>query len=252
MARRNVAYLIAFALLIATATSWAQDITVYITRTGAKYHREGCSSLSRSSIPISLSNAVERGYTPCKICTPPTMTSVAAPEAASSSPRTESSQTSPSLYRVDRPPIRSAAQGDLTKMLATIVSRSIDGDTIEVTIPAPPAGMATLETVRLLGIDTNEISDPNEKVKASALSASAFTRQSLLGKIALLAFESNLRDEYGRVLAYVYLQDGTCHNLELVRLGYARTYTEYPCQFTNELLELEKGARSRALGMWKP
>ncbi len=44
--------------------------TVYITRTGKKYHRGGCSSLSRSKIPISRSEAEARGYTPCSRCSP--------------------------------------------------------------------------------------------------------------------------------------------------------------------------------------
>ncbi len=47
------------------------DIIVYITKTGSKYHREGCSSLRSSSIPISLSEAKQKGYEPCKICKPP-------------------------------------------------------------------------------------------------------------------------------------------------------------------------------------
>ena len=45
--------------------------TVYITRTGKRYHREGCSSLSRSKIVITLSDAKARGYTPCQRCSPP-------------------------------------------------------------------------------------------------------------------------------------------------------------------------------------
>lgn len=40
------------------------DITVYITETGAKYHLAGCRYLSQSCIPISLSEAKARGYTP--------------------------------------------------------------------------------------------------------------------------------------------------------------------------------------------
>jgi hypothetical protein len=44
--------------------------TVYITRTGKKYHRAGCSSLSKSSIPISKSDAEARGYGPCSRCRP--------------------------------------------------------------------------------------------------------------------------------------------------------------------------------------
>jgi len=45
--------------------------TVYITRTGKKYHVESCRYLSRSSFPISLSDAIARGYTACSICNPP-------------------------------------------------------------------------------------------------------------------------------------------------------------------------------------
>jgi hypothetical protein len=48
-------------------------LTVYITKTGEKYHRSGCSSLRRSQFPISLKEAVARGYGACKICKPPTV-----------------------------------------------------------------------------------------------------------------------------------------------------------------------------------
>ena len=44
---------------------------VYVTRTGKKYHREGCLSLSRSKIPISLEEAKERNFGPCGRCNPP-------------------------------------------------------------------------------------------------------------------------------------------------------------------------------------
>jgi len=52
-------------------TPSGEEVTVYITRTGEKYHREGCRSLSKSCIPISLSEAKARGYEPCKVCKPP-------------------------------------------------------------------------------------------------------------------------------------------------------------------------------------
>lgn len=45
--------------------------TVYITKTGEKYHRDGCSSLSRSKIAMSLKDAISKKYTPCKKCNPP-------------------------------------------------------------------------------------------------------------------------------------------------------------------------------------
>ena len=46
-------------------------ITVYITKTGGKYHRSSCSYLRRSKIPISLKDACGSGYTPCSRCKPP-------------------------------------------------------------------------------------------------------------------------------------------------------------------------------------
>jgi hypothetical protein len=47
------------------------DTIVYITKTGAKYHRAGCRSLAKSSIPIKLRDAVAKGYGACKVCKPP-------------------------------------------------------------------------------------------------------------------------------------------------------------------------------------
>lgn len=47
-----------------------QKVTVYITRTGSKYHRAGCSYLRRSSIPIDLEEAKGR-YGACSRCSPP-------------------------------------------------------------------------------------------------------------------------------------------------------------------------------------
>ncbi len=47
-----------------------EEATVYVTRTGKKYHRAGCRYLSRSMIPISLDDA-QAGYDPCSVCDPP-------------------------------------------------------------------------------------------------------------------------------------------------------------------------------------
>ena len=44
--------------------------TVYITKTGAKYHKETCSYLKYSKIAISLKDAQDQGYTACKVCKP--------------------------------------------------------------------------------------------------------------------------------------------------------------------------------------
>ncbi len=48
-----------------------QNVTVYITKTGSKYHTSNCRYLSKSKIPISLSTAKTQGYGPCSVCNPP-------------------------------------------------------------------------------------------------------------------------------------------------------------------------------------
>lgn len=54
-----------------TTSTQENSATVYITETGSKYHRAGCSYLKKSCISISLSDAKSRGYTPCSRCNPP-------------------------------------------------------------------------------------------------------------------------------------------------------------------------------------
>lgn len=49
----------------------AKDLTVYITKTGKKYHMEECNLLRESKTPVELSKAKEKGYEPCKTCKPP-------------------------------------------------------------------------------------------------------------------------------------------------------------------------------------
>lgn len=54
----------------ARAPNQKQEETVYITNTGKKYHREFCSYLRKSKIPISKKEALNMGYTPCSRCSP--------------------------------------------------------------------------------------------------------------------------------------------------------------------------------------
>lgn len=54
-----------------TAQSNNQGVTIYITKTGEKYHAAGCRYLSKSQIPISLDDAKARGYDACSVCHPP-------------------------------------------------------------------------------------------------------------------------------------------------------------------------------------
>jgi hypothetical protein len=55
---------------VSPPTAEKLSVTVYITRTGKKYHRLGCQYLRSSCIPVSLSTA-RLYYTPCSVCRPP-------------------------------------------------------------------------------------------------------------------------------------------------------------------------------------
>lgn len=57
-------------ILLAAVNSSAQ--TVYITKSGAKYHKSDCRYLSQSKITVELEEAIDRGYLPCSVCGPPT------------------------------------------------------------------------------------------------------------------------------------------------------------------------------------
>ena len=65
------------------------DETVYVTKSGTKYHVAGCRSLSKSQIPMTLKEAAAR-YGACSICRPPSLAdtgAAAAPLPVTSSPR---------------------------------------------------------------------------------------------------------------------------------------------------------------------
>lgn len=50
------------------------NTTVYVTKTGSKYHLEGCPTLknSKNLTPMIASDAYNSGYGACKVCKPPT------------------------------------------------------------------------------------------------------------------------------------------------------------------------------------
>jgi endonuclease YncB( thermonuclease family) len=54
----------------ATVATEPEEETVYVTRTGAKYHRSSCQYLRRSRIPVSFKEA-KQSYDPCSVCRPP-------------------------------------------------------------------------------------------------------------------------------------------------------------------------------------
>jgi len=127
------------------------------------------------------------------------------------------------------------------------VTHIVDGDTIDVEI----AGKR--ERVRLIGIDTPETKKPNTPVQCYGPEATAFTT-SLLPIGAALHLERDVvaRDDFGRMLAYVYLaSDGTFVNLRIVRDGFAHTLSIAPN--TAHAVEFARAAhlaQAANIGLW--
>lgn len=125
-----------------------------------------------------------------------------------------------------------------------LVKRVIDGDTIQVA-----RGSKTLR-VRLKCVDTPETKHPTKPVQPFGPEASAYTTKALEGKwVRLESDPEDQWDRYDRFLAYVFLEDGTLFNIELLRDGYARR-TRYLCRFKREADEAEREARAAGRGIW--
>ncbi|MGC9319815.1 MAG: thermonuclease family protein [Armatimonadota bacterium] len=118
-----------------------------------------------------------------------------------------------------------------------LCARVIDGDTIE---------LADGEHVRYIGIDTPEM----RPVEAWAEAATRANRELVEGRSLTLVLDVEERDRYGRLLAYVYVDD-TFVNAELVRRGMAQAVTYPPnVRHQDELLRLQREAREAGWGLW--
>ena len=127
------------------------------------------------------------------------------------------------------------------------VIRIVDGDTIVIKYDGK------YEKVRLLCVNTPESVHPDKKQNIPmGKVASKYTQKKLTGKDVNLEFEiDNLRGNYGRLLAYVFV-DGENLNLDLVRQGLSPYYTKYgkSQKYDSEFRMAEKQARKGKLNIW--
>ena len=119
--------------------------------------------------------------------------------------------------------------------------RAVDGDTIV---------LDGEETVRLIGIDTPETKDLRKPVQYFGEEAYGFTKSLVEGKRVRLEYDQERIDKYGRTLAYVYLEDRTFLNAEIIRQGYGFAYTNYPFKYMDEFRRYERDARENKRGLW--
>ena len=125
------------------------------------------------------------------------------------------------------------------------VQRVSDGDTFVATVKG------RRERVRVIGVDTPESVAPNQPDEPYGEEASDFAKHYLDGETVLLAGDAEPRDRYGRMLAYVWLEDGTFWNALLVAEGYAQQLTIPPnVTYASLFRRLVAEARGHDRGLW--
>jgi micrococcal nuclease len=126
------------------------------------------------------------------------------------------------------------------------VVRVVDGDTIHVVVGG------RREKIRYIGVDTPETHHPTKGVQCYGPDSSAFNARLVGGERVRLVRDVELRDRYGRLLAYVYrARDGLFVNAELARRGYARPLRIAPdVRYATRLEALAREARAAGRGLW--
>lgn len=125
------------------------------------------------------------------------------------------------------------------------VLETLDGDTIVVELPD-----GSVDTVRILGVDTPETHHPTKGVECFGPEAAEYTASRLTGRVVRLEADVEPRDIYDRRLAYVVV-DGHQFGRELLRRGMARFLVLDPNRaHARALLAAELTARRTKRGLW--
>jgi micrococcal nuclease len=128
------------------------------------------------------------------------------------------------------------------------VTRVVDGDTFWI-----DDGSAKGLKIRLIGVDAPEPRNNGKKMKGYfGTESSDYLTRLISGKKVRLEYDVGRFDQYGRTLAYVYLEDGTFVNADLVKNGYATVMTTPPnVKYADTFVELAARARKHNKGLWK-
>lgn len=129
------------------------------------------------------------------------------------------------------------------------VTEVVDGDTVKVNING------TIETLRLIGLDTPETVDPRKEVQCFGREASNKGKELLNGKKVRLEKDSTQgdKDKYGRTLAYIYTESGIFYNKYMIEQGYAHEYTYNSAyKYQAEFKQAQKNAEANKVGLWSP
>lgn len=118
-----------------------------------------------------------------------------------------------------------------------------DGDTIV---------LADGRHVRYIGINTPEIEHEHQKAEPYGYQAKKYNEKLVFSKTVRLQFDKERYDRFGRLLAYVFLPDGTFINQAMVAQGYAYLLPQKPnIKYAKILLQTQRDAMSAKKGMWR-
>lgn len=128
-----------------------------------------------------------------------------------------------------------------------LVIRVIDGDTFCIL-----NGENKQEKIRLIGVDAPETKKTRRKeIGYYGKESAEYLRKLILNKQVRLEYDAQKIDMYGRILAYVYLNNGVFLNDMLVQKGYCRVATFPPnTRFKNVFIQSERIARNKHRGLW--
>jgi len=102
------------------------------------------------------------------------------------------------------------------------------------------------EEVRVVGVDAPEKGRPYGR------RATEFARRKLLGRLVRVEPAKQSRDRYGRILGWVWLDNNTLFNEELLRRGLAYLYLVQPnTKYRERLLAAQREARRKRRGLWR-
>lgn len=131
--------------------------------------------------------------------------------------------------------------------MSATVEKVVDGDTVKVKFEN-----GNVETIRLLLIDTPETVHPDKPVQPFGPEASQLAKEMMPpGKKISVELDVGERDKYGRLLAYIYV-DEQMMNEVLLKKGLARVAYVYPpnTRYVDRFREIQKQAQMEALGIW--
>jgi len=106
--------------------------------------------------------------------------------------------------------------------------------------------------VRYIGINSSEIEYKDQKAEPYGYEAKKFNKTLVLSKRVRLEFDTQKYDRYGRLLAHVFLNNGTFVNAKMIEEGFARClYIKPNTKYHERLLKFQQEAMSAKKGIWK-